>query len=217
MIEQPILRPRLTVSVPCYGRPQRTIRAVECIAKQKSYNFEALVTGDGCPVMQDFINSGEFNDMQKEIEGKNSKLILHNMDKNHGGSGYYVTNYHIKKATGTYFIFYANDDVILDNHFEHYLSEIENTDYGFVYFNSFVKPYHHIRVSSLKFGSIGHSEIIVRTDLIKAMPEHTPEYGHDWKLIDNLVQSDCKYKKANSAIPTYYVMSLPNHREKNID
>ena len=54
---------RLSVSMPCYGRPQRTIRAINCIANQSINGWEAFVIGDGCPVMQDFIDSDYFKDI----------------------------------------------------------------------------------------------------------------------------------------------------------
>lgn len=207
---------RLTVSLPCYGRPQRTIRAVECIAKQKSYNFEALVTGDGCDVMDKFIKSNYFEDLQKEVEKNNSKIILKSNAINYGGHGYAVTNEHIRSAKGNYFIFYANDDVILENHFENYLGAIENTNLDFAYFNSYVAPHHSVRNSELKYGHIGHSELIVKTSFLQSMPPHTGEYGHDWHLIDYMLRSTNKYKKAYGT-PTYWVMSLPNAKEKHID
>ena len=51
---------RLTLSMASYGRPQRTIRAINSIANQNINGWEALVIGDGCPVMQDFIDSEYF-------------------------------------------------------------------------------------------------------------------------------------------------------------
>jgi hypothetical protein len=41
------------------------------------------------------------------------------------------------------------------------------------------------------------------------MPPHDPEYGHDWRLIDNMIKAGAKYKKANSKEATYHVMSTP--------
>ena len=69
---------RLTLSVPCYLRPQRTIRAINCIANQTANNWEALVIGDGCPVMQDFLDSNYFNDIISDCEKKGNDLYISN-------------------------------------------------------------------------------------------------------------------------------------------
>lgn len=208
---------RLTLSVPCYLRPQRTIRAINCIANQTENNWEALVIGDGCPVMKDFLDSNYFNDIVSDCEKRGNDLYISNNIANIGGHGYAITNVNITLAEGKYFMFYANDDIILPNHFENYLSQIEGTDLDFVYFNSFVKPNNSIRNSSLQYGSIGHSELIIKTDFLRQIPQHNAEYGHDWSLIQNMINAGAKNKKALTSEPTYHVMSLPNNREKEID
>lgn len=206
----------LTLSMPCFGRPERTIRAINCIASQNINNWEALVTGDGCPVMQDFLNSGYFDDIKKDCLIRGNYLRIKNNLINRGGSGYAITNENIEKAIGKYFMFFANDDILLPNHFENYLSQIQNTDLDFVYFDSFVNPINSIRNSQLLYGQIGHSELIVKTEFLKKMPLHNEHYGHDWELIKNMEKIG-KGKKAFNCSPTYYVMSLPNNTEKNID
>jgi hypothetical protein len=104
----------------------------------------------------------------------------------------------------------------MPNHFENYLSQIEGTDYDFVYFNSEVKPNNSLRIAQLQYGSIGHSELIVRTEFLKQMPTHNEHYGHDFALIQNMMQNG-KHKKALNCPPTYYVMSLSDNREQGID
>lgn len=208
---------RITISVPCFARPQRTIRAIECIANQNINGWEALVVGDGCEVMKDFILSNYFSDIVKNANSRGNDLKISNNPENKGGSGYYITNQNIQRAKGKYFVFYANDDVILPNHLENYLSEIEGTVYDFVYFNSYIEPYNSIRDSSLRFGGLGHSEIIIRTDFLRNMPPHNADYGHDWKLIEAMIKNDGKYKKAVNKPYTYIVKSLPIAREIGID
>ena len=207
---------RLTLSMASYGRPQRTIRAINSIASQTANDWEALVIGDGCPVMQDFIDSGYFNDIRIECANRGNDLYIDNNPINQGGHGFAIINNNIKIAQGKYFVFFANDDIILPNHFENYLSQIEGTDLDFVYFNSEVKPNNSIRNSRLEYGMIGHSELIVRTEFIRQMPMHDAEYGHDFALIQNMMQNG-KHKKAENCPATYYVMSLSDNREKGID
>lgn len=207
---------RLSVSMPCYGRPQRTIRAINCIASQSVNGWEALVIGDGCPVMQDFIDSDYFKDLIEMCSYNGNDLIIENNPVNQGGHGFAITNSNIEDAKGKYFTFFANDDIILPNHFENYLSQIEGTDLDFVYFNSEVKPTNSLRVSRLEYGMIGHSELIIRTEFLRQMPMHDEHYGHDFALIQNMMQNG-KHKKAENCPATYYVMSLSDNREKGID
>jgi glycosyltransferase involved in cell wall biosynthesis len=207
---------RLTVSMPCFGRPQRTIRAIECIANQNTNGWEALVIGDGCPVMADFIKSGYFNDIKADCRSRGNDLYLGNNPINKGGHGFAITNHNIQVAQGKYFTFFANDDIILPNHFENYLSQIENTNYDFVYFDSWVEPTNSKRIAQLQYGSIGHSELIVRTDFLRQMPMHDEFYGHDWSLIQTMMQNG-NHNRADGCSLTYRVMSLSDRREQGID
>jgi glycosyltransferase involved in cell wall biosynthesis len=206
---------RLTLSMPCFGRKKGTIRAIECIANQTANNWEALVIGDGCSIMQDFVDSNYFADIQKDCEAKGNDLYISNTLINKGGHGYDITNRNIMLARGKYFMFFANDDVILPNHFENYLSAIEDTDYDFRFFNSLVVPHNQIRNAKLEYGHIGHSELIVRTDFLRQMPKHNEHYGHDWTLIQTMAKSGKHFKSAN--LPTYHVMSLSDKREEGIE
>jgi GT2 family glycosyltransferase len=207
---------RLTLSMASYGRPQRTIRAINSIANQTINGWEALVIGDGCPVMQDYIDSEYFKDLIDVCSNNGNDLYINNNPINQGGNGYAIINNNIKLARGKYFVFFANDDIILPNHFENYLSQIEGTDLDFVYFNSIVAPINSLRSSSLQYGTIGHSELIVRTEFLKQMPMHDEHYGHDWALIQSMMLNG-KHKKAENCPPTYYVMSLSDRREQGID
>jgi glycosyltransferase involved in cell wall biosynthesis len=208
---------KLTVSMPCYGRPKRTIRAIESIVNQNMNGWEALVVGDGCSVMQDFIFSNTFSDIVRDANARGNDLRISNNSENKGGCGYAITNQNIQRAKGEYFIFMSNDDVIKQNHFENYLSGIVNTDNDFVYFNSWVEPYNAPRTAALSFGNIGHSELIVRTEFLRNMPPHYDEYGHDWQLVLNMLNSGAKYHYAGYNERTYIVKSVPNKEELNID
>lgn len=198
-------------------RPQRTIRAIESVARQTINNWEALFIGDGCPVIKDFVESNYFSDIINDCNLKGNDLIIRNNLINQGGHGFAITNENVKTAKGEYFMFFANDDIILPNHFENYLSQIDGTDLDFVYFNSFVKPNNTIRNSSLQYGCIGHSELIIRTEFLKQMPVHDCEYGHDWALIQNMINAGGKSSKSLLNDTTYHVMSLSDNREQGID
>ena len=207
---------RLTLSMACYGRLKGTIRAIECIANQTTNNWEALVTGDGCPVMQNFLDINFFDEMIADCKARGNDLIITNNKQNKGGHGYAIINENIRIAKGKYFAFFANDDILLPNHFENYLSAIENTDLDFAYFDSYVAPRRANRVAQLQYGMIGHSELIIKTDFLREMPIHDAEYSHDWRLIEEMARLG-KHQKAQGFPPTYHVMSLSDNREKGID
>lgn len=201
--------PRLTVSLPCWGRPARTKRAIEAILAQDTNGWEALVTGDKCPSFQKLIDSGWLEDRAKEAEAKGNKLIYSQLPAHMGSCGYHITNIHIQKATGKYIIFYANDDLILPNHFSHYL-QIEDTDWDYMYFDSFLDPIKQSRISQLAPARIGHSEVIVKTSLAQKARPHIPAYGHDWEFIYDIIHNG-KGAKSQSTLTTYHVMHVPNY------
>jgi len=208
---------RVTISMPCYRRPRRTIRAIESIMAQSINGWEALVVGDGCPDMAKFINSNYFASMQDEANSKGNSLIIENSDRNMGGWGYNVTNYNIGRAKGNYFVFLDNDDVYMPNHLENYLSGIENTHYDFVFFNSRLHLKNQTRDSQLSCGTIGHSELIIKTSFLKTVPMHSASYGHDWEMIHHMMRLTRNYSKAHGKPATYMVMSTPDLRETGID
>ena len=87
---------RLTLSMASYGRPQRTIRAINSIANQNINGWEALVIGDGCPVMQDYIDSNYFKDLIDVCSNNGNDLYIANNPVNQGGNGYAIINNNIK-------------------------------------------------------------------------------------------------------------------------
>lgn len=199
---------RLTISMPCWGRPERTKRSIEAILAQDTSGWEAIIIGDHCPHFQKLIDSGYIYEKQVEAMNNGSKIIAFNADTHGGGCGYKQTNFAIQNASGKYLIFYANDDVILPNHFSNYL-EIEGTDFDYMYFNSLVVPINEVRVSSLAPGRVGHSEIIVKTELARKARPHINKYGHDWEFIYDISRLG-KGQKSKSKLTTYHVRSVPN-------
>jgi hypothetical protein len=92
-----------------------------------------------------------------------------------------------------------------------------------MYFNTLVEPIEHangmrglLRDSKLEKGLIGHSEIIVKSNLLKLLTPEKPEYNHDWLLIESMLNAVAKHEKHISQ-PTYMIMSVGELREKNID
>ena len=202
------MQPRITLSIACYGRPERTKRSIQCILDQNVDGWEAFIMGDACPHFQNLIDSGYLQSIKEEQEKKGNIIHFFNAEENGGGCGYKLINHAIQNATGKYFIFYANDDVILNNHFSNYL-EIENTDLDYMFFNSWIDPSSKPRESVLAPSVIGHSEIILKTELAKQLPEHSSQYGHDWEFISAMAKQG-KGEKSKNNILSYRVMHVPN-------
>lgn len=211
-------KPRITISLPCYKRPERTIRAIKSILDQTIDGWELLITGDSCP---DF-ERPEFIELIHEIKHdqyyNSGNIIVCKNNQAHGGNwGTDIRNQHIKEATGKLFMFMGSDDVLLPNHLENKLRYIEGADLDFIYFDTWIEPNNAPRNAQLEHGSIGHSELIVRTNFLRQMPKHQPFYGHDWKLVANMIIATSKYEKAIGAPQTYIVKSIPEKEEIGID
>lgn len=177
--------------MPCYGRPLRTAWAIGSIQMQNMTDFEAIIGGDCCPYFDNVVMISGIND--------DGRFLNYNLSHNYGACGYHLTNIAIQTASGKYFIFLGNDDLILPTHFENYLSEIEGTDLDFVWFpwvSNQGRPY-RFRLKSWK---IGHAGLIIRTDFLKRMPPHEKDYNHDWSLVANMIKAGAKYKKGNDRI-----------------
>lgn len=209
-------KPKLTVCIPCYGRPQRTERIIQQVVDQDMTGWEAFIIGDGCDSFQALIDCGYFEHLKRLPQMKGNNIIASNFPIHRGGWGYEIRNKVKELANGEYLIYVDNDDTILPNHFSNYLSGIEGTDYGMVYFNTYIKANNRTRVSDLAYGLIGHAEIIVKTEIARNLPPHTESYGHDWTFIKSIIDSGAKISKCENE-PTYYVMSLGDLREQDID
>lgn len=209
---------KLSVILPCFGRKERTIRSLDCVLNQDFLGWELFFIGDHCPDYENLIKSDYFSKIVKELNPENN-IIYYNLEKNYGGYGYHIINSSIKNLNSEYTIFFANDDVIAKNHFSNYYNEISKSDYDFVYFNSLVRfdgEKCYLRDSQLTLGSCGHAELIIKTDLLKTLPKHQNNYGHDFNLIENLLSKTSNYRKSQNE-PTYVVMSTPDNTEEGID
>ena len=208
---------RITLIVPCLGRPMRTRRMINDILNQNISNWEAFVIGDGCPEFQKMIDSGEASTFISKAESQGNKLHCYNLDRNYGRFGSPIYDYCIKLSKGKFIIFAGNDDRIEKNHFEHYLSEIEGSEYDMVYYKTYLDPLNSIRDPEIRLGGIGHSEMIIKRSAIGDL-SHEPVYASDWSLLTKLLDKGIQIKKADSEITTYRVMHIPGlHINDTID
>lgn len=214
---------KITLVVPCFERPERTLRALDCVMEQDMDGWEAYFAGDKCPYLQEFIDSGKAQEYINSAKEKGNLLAIFNMPHHYGGWGYQQRNTILRLANSEYTLFMDNDDVIKPNHFSSYYNSIIETRSDLMYFDTWLEPIPNQfgttgikRIPQLEHGSIGHQEIIVKTSLLKKMPPQKSRYGHDWDLIENIINSGAKleYKKQE---PTYIIKGVGELREKNID
>lgn len=207
---------RITVCVPCFGRPQRTKRIAECLANQNIDNYEMFFIGDHCNAFESLISDGFWDRLGEFTRSRNVDLFAYNLANHFGGYGYAIRNKMKRLASGEYLCFVDNDDYVSANHLQHYLSEIENTDYDFVYYNTFDNSRGIIRNVEPAMGLIGHAELCIRTDFFATLPDQSAHYGHDWEMIQDMLNKG-KHKKAESPNYTYKIMGTPYNREQYID
>jgi glycosyltransferase involved in cell wall biosynthesis len=209
---------KISLAVPCFERPARTLRAIEAVMSQDMNGWEAYFAGDNCPFIQELVDSGVANTLIDKAKEKGNKLAIFNLPYHYGGWGYTARNTIFKLSYSEYTMFMDNDDVILPNHFSNYYSEIVGTDYDMVYFNTFlapIEPSGKIRESQLEFGMVGHQEVIIKSSLLSRYAQ-SDKWGHDWEMIKHLLDNGAKVKKSQNN-PTYHIMSVGELRETQID
>jgi len=201
-------KPKISIVSPCWGRPARTRRLINNILAQTINRWEAFIIGDGCPIFQTLIDSGEADFYMKLAKEKGNILYIANAENHTGNWGQAILDYVIDRATGEYFTFVGNDDRLLPNHFEHYLSEIENTDYDLVAYKSFILPFNQVLTPQWRICQVGHGNIIIKTSVLQQAPKVKASETHDWSLIDELIKMGIKTKLAESNEYTYLVTSV---------
>lgn len=207
-------KPRVTIVVPCWGRPARTRRLINNILAQNINGWEAFIIGDACPIFQTLIDSGEAEFYMNLAKEKGNILYIANSENHTGNWGQAITDYVIDRATGDYFLFAGNDDKLLPTHFEHYLSEIENTDYDMVAYRMFTEPTKQQLWPSWQECRVGHGSIIVKTKTLQKAPKVQGSPTHDWSLVNELIKIGSKHKIADSTQSTYFVTSV-NSQQTN--
>jgi glycosyltransferase involved in cell wall biosynthesis len=209
---------KISVVAPCYERPKRTMRAIECVMNQDMNGWEAYFAGDNCPHIQELVDSGMANQLIDKAKEKGNKLAIFNLPYHYGGWGHVCRNTIFRLCNSQYTIFLDNDDVILPNHFSNYYSEIAGTDNDIVYFNTWlapIEPNGKIRDSKLEFGLIGHQEVIIKSSLLRGYHQ-SKNWGHDWEMIKHLIDNGARANKSTKS-PTYHIMSVGQLRETQID
>ena len=204
--------PKITVLLPCRDRPERTNRAIQSVVDQTFDDWELLVIGDRCKNIERMVSVGDWSQHDRiHIEN-----VWFEPDLPSCGA---ALNFGAEKAKGEYTLFLANDDFFHPRHMEVRLDVIEGTGLDFVACPALIagRMRRVIRYPSIKYGHIGHSELIVRTDMLRKYP-HQCGYGHDWHFIDDMVRHGHKYSIHHDVPPTITVTRTPaNHTWDRFD
>jgi len=208
---------KITLICPCWGRPQRTLRALDSVVEQDFTGAEIIFIGDACPLFQERIDDGTFEYYAKRIEEKGNTFIYKNLDERGKGWGHMARKEGIEMATGKYICFLDNDDTLLPNHLTSYYSFMETNPTVHVgYINAYTIPWKKERNACLSRGGIGNAELIFQAQVLKDNYEPDAEYEHDWRLVERMMNKKYVFMKSK-ARATYMIMSIPNFRETNID
>jgi len=217
----------VSVIVPCYLRPERTLRLIECFLNQDTSGFRVYFMGDGCPEFEKYIEDGTFDMFKKKAKEKGIQFLFYNHENNCGNWGSEMRNlalsWILSYGNSEFVMFVDNDDIIRESHVSNYVNSIKYTPYDLVYTDSIIsamydsgEPMKKIREAKPESGHIGFAEIIVRTSALKKIDYTiTSEYGHDWIFIQRIINS-CTFAKSIYP-PTYVVKGLGDLRKDYID
>ena len=207
---------RISIIMPIFGAPLRTIRAIMSVVAQNTNGWQLICIGDGCEYFIELMESSWFKDIQSRAYLDGNEVIA--LSTEHvGGYGFHQREIAKELATGEWTIYLDNDDVLKTTHVSTRLSAVgKNTEIDLLYFNTWLEPIRWHREAELEFGRVGHSEVMYRTDFLKTLPPLNAEYGHDWIQIKQAIDKGARTKKV-SGDPTYIVKSLPDKREEGID
>jgi len=201
---------RLTVSVPCSGDADNIRNIIRAIIDQQTFGWQAFVVGDDCPIVQHIIDTQEFAEDQLIVASKGNSLVIENSPIHYGGWGYEIHNINIDRAEGEYIMFLDQEDLILTNHFENYLTFMEaNQHLDLSYFDSFLNSLVRFRETKLEQDSISLAEIIIKTKKAKSLPPFWTDWGSDWLFIQSLIESGASFAKAEDYPATYHIMGIP--------
>lgn len=214
----------ISICLPCFGRPQRTRRILENLATQTLTGAELLVVNDGCPQLRDLFSSAWFQQWRQWYKEFGNHLYLHQFSHTMGAYGAYAIHHCVARARGKFFCFANNDDMLLPEHLAFYYRSIATSGALWQYMKTMLVTDGLVteRGQVLKHGGIGHSELIIETELLKKIMKnrdffnkYASGYGHDWKLVEEVLPYP--HSAGEAPWPTYYIMGFGQEREQGID
>jgi len=171
--------PLISIVMPTYNRVSHLQKALDSIFNQTYQNFEILLVGDKCPVLDTFVRAYD--------KAKDKRFKYYNLLHNYGPGGAVPRNYALKMMCSSKWIAYLDDDNEWNpNHLEHLVQTYrENKDVQYI-FSSMVIDGKELVFDEPKLGRIDTScvmhrfELCVKYGLWKDRIEGG--YAHDWEF-----------------------------------
>lgn len=171
--------PMISIVMPTYNRPDHLKRALDSIFRQTYQNFEILLVGDKCPVLDQFVYGYE--------KAKDKRFKYYNLLHNYGPGGAVPRNYAIKMMCSTKWIAYLDDDnEWKENHLEHLVEAYRKNKNASYFISSMMIDGKELLFDEPKLGRIDTScvmhsfDLCVKYGLWKDRIEGG--YAHDWEF-----------------------------------
>lgn len=171
--------PLISIVMPTYNRLSHLKKALDSIFSQTYQNFEILLVGDKCPVLDVFVRAYE--------KAKDKRFKYYNLLHNYGPGGAVPRNYAIKMMCSSNWIAYLDDDnEWKPNHLEHLVQTYkENKEVQFI-FSSMIIDGKELLFDEPKLGRIDTSCVMHRFDLCVKYGLWKDRieggYAHDWEF-----------------------------------
>jgi glycosyltransferase involved in cell wall biosynthesis len=180
------------------NRDYKFIRSVNSFLSQTYNNAELIIISDGCIKTIELVNEYFKNEL------KYGNIKLKSIQKQHKFAGT-VRQYGIDIAKGDLICYLDTDDVLGPLHLkilkDNYIHTCEWCYYDDYVFNGVD---HNIRNVTTIIDRIGTSNLVHKNNKLISWKKMNG-YGHDWKLINNIM--NLKHNKIKT--PQYYVYHIP--------
>jgi O-antigen biosynthesis protein len=187
--------PLISIVIPTFNRPEHLRKALDSIFEQTYQNFEILLVGDKCPVLDQFVKTYE--------RAKDKRFKYYNLLKNYGPGGAVPRNYAIKMMCSSKWIAYLDDDnTWTSNHLETMIDTIRKKPEAAMIVNSMyidgkVLEFDDMRIGRIDTSAVCHQfELCVRHGLWRDRNEDG--YAHDFQFFNRFREENIVWTR----IPT---------------
>jgi GT2 family glycosyltransferase len=185
-IRKVTIGPLISVIIPTYKRPALVGMAVASVTRQDYLNYEIIVMGDNCPLLDGTL-------WPNSTANAGNRIRKFNLPKNHGAGGAAPRNYAILYASGQWIAYLDDDNQWLPDHLSS-LYELARTQGKTWAFSSMQVDGKDMKFTEPKFQGIDTSCILHRKDFIRKhgswkSREEAGTYAHDWEIFERWVKA----------------------------
>lgn len=98
---------KISIIMPSYDREDMLVRAIESVKRQSYCNWELIVIGDNCPILD-----------KVAIQNTSGKIKFFNLKTNHGAGGAVPRNFGLSVSNGKYIAYLDDDNIWMENHLQ---------------------------------------------------------------------------------------------------